>query len=253
MCHSHLKRLPCEQPLDFIIENNVDISQLKRGFIFSHKNAAQQYFIPNYIAAGYDTQEQYHKGIKEVGIYTGPLYNDYEGDIYVEKKCVKIIYINERHEIDWRLNVDDIIIGNNPYFLFYQLDNKIGRFNENGLSYAEYDAVDISSSIYIAKVQKTNNLYTIRYFHINDNGDIVEITKKEFNPDGHHWFPEIYNDIILSDFKKTTNNTYNHLTSSNNGHEWTAEDAWDAMTDGMYGEMPDDPLMYDAFMDALGF
>lgn len=36
-------------------------------------------------------------------------------------------------------------------------------------------------------------------------------------------------------------------------YEWTEEDTWDALTDGMYGEMPDDPLMYDAFIDALGY
>ena len=35
--------------------------------------------------------------------------------------------------------------------------------------------------------------------------------------------------------------------------EWTQEDSWDALTDGMYGDMPDDPGMYDAMMDAMGF
>ena len=37
------------------------------------------------------------------------------------------------------------------------------------------------------------------------------------------------------------------------GCEWTEEDSWDALTDGMYGDMPSDPLEYDAMMDALGF
>lgn len=37
------------------------------------------------------------------------------------------------------------------------------------------------------------------------------------------------------------------------GYEWTEEDSWDALTDGMYGEMPRNPLGYDAMMDALGF
>ena len=36
-------------------------------------------------------------------------------------------------------------------------------------------------------------------------------------------------------------------------YEWTEEDSWDALTDGMYGEMPSNPLEYDAMMDALGF
>lgn len=37
------------------------------------------------------------------------------------------------------------------------------------------------------------------------------------------------------------------------GYEWTEEDSWDALTDGMYGDMPGNPLDYDAMMDALGF
>lgn len=37
------------------------------------------------------------------------------------------------------------------------------------------------------------------------------------------------------------------------GYEWTEEDSWDALTDGMYGEMPNDPRMYDAMMDAMGY
>ena len=37
------------------------------------------------------------------------------------------------------------------------------------------------------------------------------------------------------------------------GYEWTEEDSWDALTDGMYGDMPSNPMEYDAMMDALGF
>lgn len=37
------------------------------------------------------------------------------------------------------------------------------------------------------------------------------------------------------------------------GYEWTEENSWDALTDGMYGEMPRNPMEYDAMMDALGF
>jgi hypothetical protein len=37
------------------------------------------------------------------------------------------------------------------------------------------------------------------------------------------------------------------------GYEWTEEDSWDDLTDGMYGEMPSSPWDYDAMMDAMGF
>jgi len=37
------------------------------------------------------------------------------------------------------------------------------------------------------------------------------------------------------------------------GYEWTEEDSWDALTDGMYGEMPRNPIAYDAAMEAMGY
>lgn len=35
--------------------------------------------------------------------------------------------------------------------------------------------------------------------------------------------------------------------------QWTEEDNWYALTDGMYGDMPDDPRDYDRMVDAMGF
>lgn len=37
------------------------------------------------------------------------------------------------------------------------------------------------------------------------------------------------------------------------GYQWTEQDSWDALTDGMYGEMPSNPLEYDAMMDTMGY
>lgn len=37
------------------------------------------------------------------------------------------------------------------------------------------------------------------------------------------------------------------------GYLWTEEDSWDALTDGMYGDMPNSPWEYDAMIDAMGF
>lgn len=36
-------------------------------------------------------------------------------------------------------------------------------------------------------------------------------------------------------------------------YAWTEEDSWNALTDRMYGDMPSNPMEYDAMMDALGF
>ena len=46
---------------------------------------------------------------------------------------------------------------------------------------------------------------------------------------------------------------YQNDTYECEGYEWTEEDSWDALTDGMYGDMPRTPWEYDAMMDAMGF
>lgn len=46
---------------------------------------------------------------------------------------------------------------------------------------------------------------------------------------------------------------YENDSYAGGGYEWTEEDSWDALTDGMYGDMPTDPLMYDAIMESMGF
>ncbi|MBQ3631422.1 MAG: hypothetical protein II949_09315 [Prevotella sp.] len=46
---------------------------------------------------------------------------------------------------------------------------------------------------------------------------------------------------------------YECESSYEEDYQWTEEDSWDALTDGMCGDMPSNPLEYDAMMDALGF
>ena len=49
------------------------------------------------------------------------------------------------------------------------------------------------------------------------------------------------------------NEDYEQESYDEEGYEWTEEDSWDALTDGMYGEMPRNPLDYDLAMESLGF
>lgn len=74
---------------------------------------------------------------------------------------------------------------------------------------------------------------------------------------------EIYDDDELNDFLARRNrqngeeedewdDEYEYY-SDDSSSEWTEEDAWWALTDGMYGEMPRNPIAYDAAMDAMGF
>lgn len=57
----------------------------------------------------------------------------------------------------------------------------------------------------------------------------------------------------MSSRTRITTRSTDREYSFDQGYEWTEEDAWDALTDGMYGDMPSNPLEYDAMMDAMGF
>ena len=59
-----------------------------------------------------------------------------------------------------------------------------------------------------------------------------------------------FNDIYL---EEEFEDEYEDDYSCESGYEWTEEDSWDALTDGMYGDMPSNPMEYDAMMDAMGF
>lgn len=66
---------------------------------------------------------------------------------------------------------------------------------------------------------------------------------------------ERFDDIYLeNEFEdEYDNEEYDDEYSFDEGYEWTEEDSWDALTDGMYGDMPSNPMEYDAMMDAMGF
>ena len=66
---------------------------------------------------------------------------------------------------------------------------------------------------------------------------------------------ERFDDIYLeNEFEdEYDNEEYDDEYSFDGGYERTEEDSWDALTDGMYGDMPSNPMEYDAMMDAMGF
>ena len=66
---------------------------------------------------------------------------------------------------------------------------------------------------------------------------------------------ERFDDIYLEDGveKEYDNEEYDDEYSFDGGYEWTEEESWDALTDGMYVDMPSNPMEYDAMMDAMGF
>ncbi len=74
---------------------------------------------------------------------------------------------------------------------------------------------------------------------------------------------EIYDDDELNDYlaqrsrqdndeEEDWNDEFEYY-SDNSTSDWTEEDAWWALTDGMYGDCPRNPIAFDAAMDAMGF
>ena len=62
------------------------------------------------------------------------------------------------------------------------------------------------------------------------------------------------NEFIDNEYNDEYDDEYNDDYSYNcGGYQWTEEDSWDALTDGMYGDMPGSPMEYDAMMDAMGY
>ncbi len=86
--------------------------------------------------------------------------------------------------------------------------------------------------------------YTIQYYEILERKEIkrMEDDWTIFDPTKYKWFPDSFGENNLDyDFGNTDN------YSDDNSYEWTDEDAWDAMTDGMYGDYPGsgwDPEMF---------
>ena len=58
---------------------------------------------------------------------------------------------------------------------------------------------------------------------------------------------------MVRDFYDDSYEEYDDDRYECGGYEWTEEDSWDALTDGMYGDMPSSPWDYDAMMDAMGY
>ncbi|MBQ6432366.1 MAG: hypothetical protein IJJ94_00190 [Bacteroidaceae bacterium] len=93
---------------------------------------------------------------------------------------------------------------------------------------------------------------------------IVEDFEEPIIEDSDDWGNlEIYDDDELNDYLARKNRQDNdeedewddefEYYNENSTSDWTEEDAWWALTDGMYGEMPRNPIAYDAAMDAMGF
>lgn len=179
------------------------------------------------------------------------LYEDRK-DLYVDDSLVTIIKLNGNKEIQWIDNANEIM-EKMYYPHIYRKGKKYGIFDHNGIKPALYDAITRESpdhKVYVASLEygrehnpeHLNNpnyiferrLY-IHYYLFDENGSYIKVEDdwKVFNPRECKWCPY---DFITRYYGDDDYGAYDF--SSDQGHEWTDEDAWDAMTDGMYGDYP---------------
>ena len=172
-------------------------------------------------------------------------------DLYVDDSLVTIIRLNGDKEILW-IDYANEIVEKMFYPHIYRKGRKFGIFDHNGLKPALYDAITRDSpdhKIYVASLKyccesnpsNYNNpnyidwrhLY-IQYYKLDEDGNYISVKDdwETFNPRNCKWIPY---DFININYGDCDDGGYDY---SDQGHEWTDEDAWDAMTDGMYGDYP---------------
>ena len=170
-------------------------------------------------------------------------------EIFEDDEIVTIIKVDKEKNIEWHDYVDEIGITNYP-ILSYRTRSKIGVYDENGLHSAVFDAISLNSSdgkTYVASIElchetsspsneNPNKIFNviIHYYRINTEGNLTQMDDdwNVFNPTEYKWFP--YN-FISSFYPPKNDSSFWH---SGSDYDWTDEDAWDAMTDGMYGDYP---------------
>lgn len=251
-------------PLDYLLRFGVDLSDLDNGFIYLYNYHGEQYFVPDYIQEGFSSPEERYnyKVSKSLTLNDSPimekpfdfeatdLFYDNRRDLYVDDSIITIIMLNERKEFAW-INYANEIERTEYFTHLYRKGKKYGLFDTNGFKPAYFDAITRESpdhKIYYASFEychdpnsadnNPNYIYWkhlyIRYYIMEDENYIrVEDDWKIFNPRKCKWFPY---DFLISNYDDYDVGASDY--SLDRGYEWTDEDAWDAMTDGMYGDYP---------------
>ena len=235
-----------------------------------HNFYGEQYLVPSIIMEGFTSPEYKEDFIireqkaekesrdffKRLGVEDEVINKEFRNafrfvdfqDMYKDDSIVTIMNC-KNNMISWIDTVNEIDVLNNCIHV-YRKGSKYGFYNENGLQGALFDAISNESpdgKICVAmfeyidrlSVPDSNNLNFINnsfkyihYYTFNDG----ELTRIEddwniFNPTKCKWIPY---DFLDDNYDIA----YSHDGFYCNTEEWTDEDAWDAMTDGMYGDYP---------------
>ncbi len=247
-------------PSDILFKYRVDLNHIYDGFVYLHNINGEQFIIPHYIINGYNTPEEledyikiFKESLNKLGYeneISTEIVSNFTKEMYFDDSIVTIIKLNEEKGIEWIEYVNEIATSNYTTYI-YRRGKKYGIYNKNGLEEVTYDAISRDTrngKIFVALYEcrqelddshinnpncvDWHNKY-IHYYEIN-NGSLkrLEDDWTVFNPTDYKWYPYDFIDINYKfELRKS-------LDDCDNGYEWTDEDAWDAMTDGMYGDYP---------------
>ena len=263
-------------PSGYLLRYEVDLSFFDI-FIYLYNYYGEQYLVPDYIQEGFSSSEEQNDYMalqiksynelqnilgdenKEPDIdkpfdYSEPTEYLYEKrqDLYVDDSVVTILMLNSKKEIAW-IGYANEIVEKMYYPHIYRKGKKYGIFDHNGLKPAFYDAITRESpdhKIYVALLEycfesKPSNYNNpnyidwrhlrVHYYILDEDGNCKKLEDdwKTFNPRNCKWFPY---DFITKNYGDYDDGGYDY--HSDRGYEYTDEDAWDAMTDGMYGDYP---------------
>jgi hypothetical protein len=237
-------------PSECLFRYNVDLSHYYFGFIYLYNNLGEQYFVPEHIQKGFESPEEMNDFYIKHSV---PLFLpeavfdvcEKPKDLFIDDTMVTIIKLNESKEIAWTAYANEVGMAEYTYFI-YRKEGKVGFYDECGFYTASFDAITKHSpdgKIYVASFEyppKTNiylnNLnYIVHYYRFDEDRNLIPVENnwKIFDPRKCEWLPK--------DFIEQNYEGYSYDDGDDNfyrGDEWTDEDAWDAMTDGMYGDYP---------------
>ena len=190
------------------------------------------------------------------------IYDDYSRDIFFDNPMITIIKLNSNYEIEWVNYVNEVrtvhyvneIIKVHYSNHIYRRGMRYGFYDGNSLKDKLFDAISLETpdnQIYVASYEYCNSIKNsntqpnnpnlnkdkyafIHYFRAYSDGRMIPVADNwdYFDPTKCKWIP--------SDFIERNYYVYHpsYDDCCHERNEYTDEDAWDAMTDGMYGDYP---------------
>lgn len=207
----------------------------KMGFLYDIKKNGDKYVLSIYFEPDDNPIIPEKFKVKE----------GYWEDYLIEDDLIKNEFFCGDQGVIWRSNVNEV--GKTYYGAnVFRFGDLCGFYDQNGLGEFLFNAITTDTLIgntVIAKFKRNvdcnypnyiwNRGYALEYYIINESGVFIPIKDngESFRAKDHTWFPR--------DFKEAHGLIeyidYNY-TNFHEENEWTDEDAWDAMTDGMYGD-----------------